>query len=98
MVLNNLARASQYQVQVRARTAAGYGHFSPVTTISTLPDGTHTHTQIHTDTHLVSINKTCLISVLVEDSPSRLLLTGVLVAVGLLVLVAVVIVAVFCFR
>ncbi|KAA0706443.1 Ephrin type-B receptor 4 [Triplophysa tibetana] len=72
VVLNGLARASQYQVQVRARTAAGYGHFSPFTTISTLPD--------------------------VEVPPSHLLLTGVLVAVGLLVLVAVVIVAVFCFR
>ncbi|XP_055045467.1 ephrin type-B receptor 4b isoform X2 [Misgurnus anguillicaudatus] len=70
--LNDLARASQYQVQVRARTAAGYGHFSPVTVISTLPD--------------------------VEESPSRLMLAGVLSAVGLLVLIAVVIVAVFCFR
>lgn len=70
--LNDLARASQYQVQVRARTAAGYGHFSPVTIISTLPD--------------------------VEESPSRLMLAGVLSAVGLLVLIAVVIVAVFCFR
>uniref|UniRef100_A0A9J7YVJ1 receptor protein-tyrosine kinase n=1 Tax=Cyprinus carpio carpio TaxID=630221 RepID=A0A9J7YVJ1_CYPCA len=72
MVLNELTRASQYQVQVRARTAAGYGHFSPATTISTLPDD--------------------------EESPSRLLLTGVLVAIGLLILIAVVIVAVFCFR
>uniref|UniRef100_A0A8C1VIT9 Ephrin type-A receptor 6 n=1 Tax=Cyprinus carpio TaxID=7962 RepID=A0A8C1VIT9_CYPCA len=71
MVLNDLTRASQYQVQVRARTAAGYGHFSPATTISTLPDD--------------------------EESPSRLLLTGVLVAIGLLILIAVVIVAVFCF-
>ncbi|XP_067301454.1 ephrin type-B receptor 4b isoform X2 [Pseudorasbora parva] len=33
-----------------------------------------------------------------EESPSRLMLTGVLVAIGLLVLIAVVIVAVFCFR
>uniref|UniRef100_A0A672KE22 Ephrin type-B receptor 4-like n=1 Tax=Sinocyclocheilus grahami TaxID=75366 RepID=A0A672KE22_SINGR len=72
VVLNDLTRASQYQVQVRARTAAGYGHFSPAANISTLPDD--------------------------EESPSRLLLTGVLVAIGLLILIAVVIVAVFCFR
>uniref|UniRef100_A0A671N3P0 receptor protein-tyrosine kinase n=1 Tax=Sinocyclocheilus anshuiensis TaxID=1608454 RepID=A0A671N3P0_9TELE len=38
VVLNDLTRASQYQVQVRARTAAGYGHFSPAANISTLPD------------------------------------------------------------
>ncbi|XP_016115131.1 ephrin type-B receptor 4-like [Sinocyclocheilus grahami] len=72
VVLNDLTRASQYQVQVRARTAAGYGHFSPAANISTLPDD--------------------------EESPSRLLLTGVLVAIGLLILITVVIVAVFCFR
>ncbi|XP_067227778.1 ephrin type-B receptor 4b [Chanodichthys erythropterus] len=72
VVLNDLARASQYLVQVRARTAAGYGHFSTAATISTLPDE--------------------------EESPSRMMLTGVLVAIGLLVLIAVVIVAVFCFR
>uniref|UniRef100_A0A673GLL7 receptor protein-tyrosine kinase n=1 Tax=Sinocyclocheilus rhinocerous TaxID=307959 RepID=A0A673GLL7_9TELE len=68
VVLNDLTRASQYQVQVRARTAAGYGHFSPAANIT------------------------------YEESPSRLLLTGVLVAIGLLILIAVVIVAVFCFR
>uniref|UniRef100_A0A8C1M9Y1 Ephrin type-A receptor 6 n=1 Tax=Cyprinus carpio TaxID=7962 RepID=A0A8C1M9Y1_CYPCA len=72
VVLNDLTRASQYQVQVRARTAAGYGHFSPAATVSTLPDD--------------------------EESPSRMLLTGVLVAIGLLILIAVVIVVVFCFR
>ncbi|KAI2643828.1 Ephrin type-B receptor 4b [Labeo rohita] len=72
VVLNDLNRASHYQVQVRARTAAGYGHFSPTATISTLPDD--------------------------EESPSRLLLTGVLVTIGVLLLIAVVIIAVFCFR
>ncbi|XP_051517541.1 ephrin type-B receptor 4b isoform X2 [Myxocyprinus asiaticus] len=71
VVLNDLTRASHYQVQIRARTIAGYGHFSPAATIRTLPD---------------------------EESPSRLMLTGVLVAVGLLILIAVVIVGVFCFR
>ncbi|XP_051956823.1 ephrin type-B receptor 4b isoform X2 [Xyrauchen texanus] len=72
VVLNDLTRASQYQVQIRARTITGYGHFSPAAVISTLPDEV--------------------------ESPSRLVLTGVLVTIGLLILIAVVIVAVFCFR
>uniref|UniRef100_A0A3B4CJJ5 receptor protein-tyrosine kinase n=1 Tax=Pygocentrus nattereri TaxID=42514 RepID=A0A3B4CJJ5_PYGNA len=38
VVLNDLSRASQYRVQVRARTRAGYGHFSNTATFSTLPD------------------------------------------------------------
>uniref|UniRef100_A0A674N7C7 receptor protein-tyrosine kinase n=1 Tax=Takifugu rubripes TaxID=31033 RepID=A0A674N7C7_TAKRU len=40
VVLTGLQRALQYQVQVRARSQAGYGSFSPVTTLNTLPDGT----------------------------------------------------------
>uniref|UniRef100_A0A3Q2WDP6 receptor protein-tyrosine kinase n=1 Tax=Haplochromis burtoni TaxID=8153 RepID=A0A3Q2WDP6_HAPBU len=38
-VLTDLRRASQYEVQVRARTQAGYGSFSPPTIFRTLPDG-----------------------------------------------------------
>ncbi|KAI4899667.1 hypothetical protein NFI96_020816 [Prochilodus magdalenae] len=72
VVLNDLSRASQYRVQVRARTRAGYGHFSNTETFSTLPDGMEPHT--------------------------RLIVTGVLVGTGLLILVAVVAVAVFCVR
>uniref|UniRef100_A0A8B9HJU8 receptor protein-tyrosine kinase n=1 Tax=Astyanax mexicanus TaxID=7994 RepID=A0A8B9HJU8_ASTMX len=44
LALTDLSRASQYRVQVRARTKAGYGHFSNTATFSTLPDGTYTHT------------------------------------------------------
>lgn len=39
VVLTDLRRATQYEVQVRARTMAGYGSFSPTAIFSTLPDG-----------------------------------------------------------
>lgn len=50
-MLTDLRRATQYEVQVRARTMAGYGSFSPAAVFGTLPDGTfaleeglsHTH-------------------------------------------------------
>uniref|UniRef100_A0A665V702 receptor protein-tyrosine kinase n=1 Tax=Echeneis naucrates TaxID=173247 RepID=A0A665V702_ECHNA len=38
-VLTDLRRATQYEVQLRARTMAGYGSFGPVTVFRTLPDG-----------------------------------------------------------
>uniref|UniRef100_A0A8C2ZMQ8 receptor protein-tyrosine kinase n=1 Tax=Cyclopterus lumpus TaxID=8103 RepID=A0A8C2ZMQ8_CYCLU len=38
-VLTDLRRATQYEVQVRARTMAGYGSFSPAAMFHTLPDG-----------------------------------------------------------
>lgn len=38
-VLTNLRRATQYEVQVRVRTMAGYGSFSPTAVFRTLPDG-----------------------------------------------------------
>uniref|UniRef100_A0AAQ6A393 receptor protein-tyrosine kinase n=1 Tax=Amphiprion ocellaris TaxID=80972 RepID=A0AAQ6A393_AMPOC len=38
-VLTDLRRATQYEVQVRARTSAGYGSFSPAAIFRTLPDG-----------------------------------------------------------
>ncbi|XP_053542182.1 ephrin type-B receptor 4b [Ictalurus punctatus] len=72
VVLPNLSRSSQYKVQVRARTSAGYGQFSRLTTVRTLPDDAESHT--------------------------RMIVTGVLVAMGLLILIAIVTVAVFCFR
>uniref|UniRef100_A0AAY4C4J7 receptor protein-tyrosine kinase n=1 Tax=Denticeps clupeoides TaxID=299321 RepID=A0AAY4C4J7_9TELE len=40
VVLSDLRRATQYDVQVRARTMAGYGNFGPVSSFRTLPDGT----------------------------------------------------------
>ncbi|KAM4620010.1 ephrin type-B receptor 4a [Polymixia lowei] len=72
VVLSDLRRATQYEVQVRARTMAGYGTFSPTAVFRTLPDG--------------------------HDSPSQLLVTGVLIAVGLLLLFTIIFVAAFCLR
>uniref|UniRef100_A0A8B9HN08 receptor protein-tyrosine kinase n=2 Tax=Astyanax mexicanus TaxID=7994 RepID=A0A8B9HN08_ASTMX len=72
LALTDLSRASQYRVQVRARTKAGYGHFSNTATFSTLPDGT--------------------------EPNARLIVTGVLVATGLLILIIVVTLAVFCVK
>uniref|UniRef100_H3CG87 receptor protein-tyrosine kinase n=1 Tax=Tetraodon nigroviridis TaxID=99883 RepID=H3CG87_TETNG len=40
VVVTGLQGALQYQVQVRARSGAGYGSFSPASTFNTLPDGT----------------------------------------------------------
>ncbi|KAJ3584948.1 hypothetical protein NHX12_013671, partial [Muraenolepis orangiensis] len=40
--LSGLQRSSLYRVQVRARSQAGYGAFSPASSFSTLPEG-HTH-------------------------------------------------------
>ncbi|XP_005461219.2 LOW QUALITY PROTEIN: ephrin type-B receptor 4b [Oreochromis niloticus] len=39
LVLNGLQRATRYQVQVRARSQAGYGSFGAETGFNTLPDG-----------------------------------------------------------
>ncbi|XP_015244088.1 PREDICTED: ephrin type-B receptor 4-like [Cyprinodon variegatus] len=71
-VLTDLRRATQYEVQVRARTQAGYGSFSPAVVFSTLPDG--------------------------YDSASQFLVPGILIAVGMLLLVTFVVLAIFCLR
>ncbi|XP_031169071.1 ephrin type-B receptor 4b isoform X2 [Sander lucioperca] len=71
VVLTGLQRALRYQVQVRARSQAGYGSFGAASAFSTLPDGV---------------------------GHSQLVLTGVLVSMGILLLIAVVIVAVYCYR
>ncbi|XP_010868768.1 ephrin type-B receptor 4a isoform X1 [Esox lucius] len=72
VVLSDLRRATQYEVQVRARTMAGYGSFSPAVSFRTLPDG--------------------------DDPPSQFLVTGVLIAMGMLLLITVIGVSVFCIR
>ncbi|XP_035377201.1 ephrin type-B receptor 4b [Electrophorus electricus] len=72
VVLSDLSRASQYRVQVRARTHTGYGHFSNTASFNTLPDEVQSH--------------------------SRLVVTGVLVATGLLILIVMVTLTVFCCR
>ncbi|KAK0140785.1 Ephrin type-B receptor 4 [Merluccius polli] len=43
IVLSGLQRSSHYRVQVRARSQAGYGAFSPATSFSTQPEEGHTH-------------------------------------------------------
>uniref|UniRef100_A0A8C2ZMQ6 receptor protein-tyrosine kinase n=1 Tax=Cyclopterus lumpus TaxID=8103 RepID=A0A8C2ZMQ6_CYCLU len=71
-VLTDLRRATQYEVQVRARTMAGYGSFSPAAMFHTLPDGL--------------------------DSAAQFLVPGILIAMGMLLLVTFVLVAVYCIR
>ncbi|XP_064209006.1 ephrin type-B receptor 4a-like isoform X1 [Anguilla rostrata] len=71
VVLSDLRRATEYEVQVRARTVAGYGSFSPATTVRTLPEAT---------------------------PDSQLMVTGVLVAMGTLLLISIIAMAVFCIR
>ncbi|MFT7796419.1 ephrin type-B receptor 4 [Arapaima gigas] len=72
VVLTDLRRGTQYEVQVRARTMAGYGNFNPAMSFRTLPDD--------------------------DGSHSQLLVTGVLVAMGLLLLITVIVIAIFCIR
>uniref|UniRef100_A0A8C4Z9K9 receptor protein-tyrosine kinase n=1 Tax=Gadus morhua TaxID=8049 RepID=A0A8C4Z9K9_GADMO len=42
IILSGLQRSSSYRVQVRARSQAGYGPFSPATSFSTQPEGQET--------------------------------------------------------
>ncbi|XP_062845149.1 ephrin type-B receptor 4a-like isoform X1 [Trichomycterus rosablanca] len=72
VVLSDLRRATQYEVQVRARTQAGYSIFSPAKSFRTLPDE--------------------------EDSSSPLLVTGVLIALGMLLIITVITLAIYCIR
>nr|XP_046175704.1 ephrin type-B receptor 4b-like isoform X2 [Oncorhynchus gorbuscha] len=71
VVVSNLQRSTSYQVQVRARTMAGYSNFSPASTFTTLPDKVETH--------------------------SQLMVTGVLVAMGILLLITAVVIAGYCY-
>uniref|UniRef100_A0A671TY53 receptor protein-tyrosine kinase n=1 Tax=Sparus aurata TaxID=8175 RepID=A0A671TY53_SPAAU len=71
VVLTGLQRAGQYQVQVRARSQAGYGSFSAESSFNTLPDGV---------------------------GHSQMALTGVLVSMAILLLIAIVIVAVYSMK
>uniref|UniRef100_A0A3B1JFP5 receptor protein-tyrosine kinase n=1 Tax=Astyanax mexicanus TaxID=7994 RepID=A0A3B1JFP5_ASTMX len=68
VVLSDLRRATQYEVQVRARTQAGYSSFGPATSFRTLPD---------------------------DDPSSPLLVTGVLIAMGMLLLITVIGIAIY---
>ncbi|XP_056299119.1 ephrin type-B receptor 4b-like isoform X2 [Pseudoliparis swirei] len=69
VVLTGLRRAARYRVQVRARSQAGYGSFSPEGGFTTMPDGVRSH-----------------------------LLVTVLVSIGVLMLIAMVILVLYCHR
>ncbi|TRZ01200.1 hypothetical protein DNTS_009762 [Danionella cerebrum] len=71
-VLSELRRATAYEVQVRARTFAGYGSFGQASVFRTLPDE--------------------------DESTSPLLVTGILVAMGILLLILVIAAAIYCIR
>lgn len=71
VVLPGLQRAMQYQVQVRARSQAGYGSFGTASSFNTLPDGV---------------------------GHNQLVLTGVLVSMGILLLIGIAMVALYCYR
>ncbi|KAK2863565.1 hypothetical protein Q5P01_003098 [Channa striata] len=61
-VLSGLQRATQYQVQVRARSQAGYGSFSAPSSINTKPDGAG-HSQLVVTGVLVAMGILLLIAV-----------------------------------
>ncbi|XP_060768582.1 ephrin type-B receptor 4a-like isoform X3 [Neoarius graeffei] len=71
VVLSDLRRATQYEVQIRARTPSGYSIFSQAKSFRTLPD---------------------------DVSSSPLLVTGILVAVGMILLIVVIGLAIYCIR
>uniref|UniRef100_G3N862 receptor protein-tyrosine kinase n=1 Tax=Gasterosteus aculeatus aculeatus TaxID=481459 RepID=G3N862_GASAC len=70
VVVTGLRRAARYRVQVRGRSQAGYGSFSPESSFSTLPEGVG----------------------------SQLVVTAALVSMGILMLVATAILALYCYR
>ncbi|XP_018547615.1 ephrin type-B receptor 4a [Lates calcarifer] len=60
-VLTDLRRATQYEVQVRARTKAGYGSFSPAAIFRTLPDG-HDSSQFLVPGILIAVGMLLLVT------------------------------------
>uniref|UniRef100_UPI0037E7A17E ephrin type-B receptor 4a-like n=1 Tax=Semicossyphus pulcher TaxID=241346 RepID=UPI0037E7A17E len=61
-VLTDLRRASQYEVQVRVRTMAGYGSFSPTAVFHTLPDGQDAASQFLVPGILIAVGMLLLVS------------------------------------
>uniref|UniRef100_A0A3Q4BN76 receptor protein-tyrosine kinase n=1 Tax=Mola mola TaxID=94237 RepID=A0A3Q4BN76_MOLML len=61
-VLTDLRRATQYEVQVRAHTAAGYGSFSPAAVFRTLPDGQDSASQFLLPGILIAVGMLLLIT------------------------------------
>ncbi|XP_060910735.1 ephrin type-B receptor 4a-like isoform X2 [Labrus mixtus] len=61
-VLTDLRRASQYEVQVRVRTMAGYGSFSPKAVFRTLPDGQDAASQFLVPGILIAVGMLLLVT------------------------------------
>ncbi|XP_026183873.1 ephrin type-B receptor 4a [Mastacembelus armatus] len=61
-VLTNLRRATQYEVQVRVRTGAGYGSFSRVNAFHTLPDGHNSASQFLIPGILIAVGMLLLVT------------------------------------
>ncbi|XP_065819345.1 ephrin type-B receptor 4a [Labrus bergylta] len=62
VVLTDLRRASQYEVQVRVRTMAGYGSFSPKAVFRTLPDGQDAASQFLVPGILIAVGMLLLVT------------------------------------
>uniref|UniRef100_A0A8C6L1A7 receptor protein-tyrosine kinase n=1 Tax=Nothobranchius furzeri TaxID=105023 RepID=A0A8C6L1A7_NOTFU len=60
-VLTDLRRATQYEVQVRARTLAGYSSFSPAAVFRTLPDGHDSASQFLVPGILIAVGMLLLV-------------------------------------
>ncbi|XP_061818354.1 ephrin type-B receptor 4a isoform X3 [Nerophis lumbriciformis] len=61
-VLTDLRRATQYEVQVRARTMAGFGSFSPAAVFRTLPDGHDSSSQFLVPGILIAVGMLLLVT------------------------------------
>ncbi|XP_041656783.1 ephrin type-B receptor 4a [Cheilinus undulatus] len=61
-VLTDLRRATQYEVQVRVRTMAGYGSFSPTAVFRTLPDGQDAASQFLVPGILIAVGMLLLVT------------------------------------
>ncbi|XP_053187981.1 ephrin type-B receptor 4a [Scomber japonicus] len=61
-VLTDLRRATQYEVQVRVRTMAGYGSFSPAAFFRTLPDGLDSSSQFLIPGILIAVGMLLLVT------------------------------------
>lgn len=94
VVLTGLQRAAPYQVQVRARSQAGYGSFSATTTFSTLPDGTDQNHRPNGSCCTCSELSVCVVG----GANPQLVLTAVLISVGILLAVATTTAALLCYR
>ena len=104
-VLTDLRRATQYEVQVRARTLAGYGSFSPAAIFRTLPDGEEDSPvppvlPVRGFLCYFSSNfPACVLSSRAgHDAASQFLVPGILIAVGMLLLISFVFAASYCIR